>query len=481
MGDPVYIFSYLIIINFFIARICMFMSYINVNYIISRVLSIYGNTIFQMYGTLDKLAYNDECMPKYIELKHRLDVTRVELLDLYRIIVYEPISNIEKKINAITEDEVKNCIDQYLNSLMNTISEKEFIMDYHNFYPIDHDLKVVSKLYPDINYILNSLHASIGYTKMSPNVLSKGIYAGLSDIQNDQRDECCNDINYMNKEIKAISNDKLMSYISKVKEILCGYNEDFIQICLKHYNNDVESVINAVLENTLPPNLEKLNETLLYVPPDFMEPLIAVDSAINTQRLNIFNNTHTHDEFDVPAKIYRRKKKEKYKDANEMLNDKSEIDKSIYEKYSIIDEVDDYDDEYDDTYDSHNVRSSVPDTTEIDFRPFTTPRILCTNDKYDANFEDDIEIENEKSVQNIDHFIQNPVNLRARTEQRKQSTKGDKNSQNVVGKSKGQEQDKYMPTKEHKKTCKREGNQNRHTASQIKRKQGMTSSSKLES
>lgn len=36
----------------------------------------------------------------------------------------------------------------------------------------------------------------------------------------------------MNKEIKAISNDsdKLMSYISKVKEILCGYNEDFIQV-----------------------------------------------------------------------------------------------------------------------------------------------------------------------------------------------------------------------------------------------------------
>lgn len=58
-----------------------------------------------------------------------------------------------------------------------------------------------------------------------------------------------------------------------------------------------------------------------------------------------------------------------------MLNDKSEIDKSIYEKYSIIDEVDDYNDEYDDTYDSHNVRSSVPDSTEIDFRPFTTPRV----------------------------------------------------------------------------------------------------------
>lgn len=58
-----------------------------------------------------------------------------------------------------------------------------------------------------------------------------------------------------------------------------------------------------------------------------------------------------------------------------MLNDKSEIDKSIYKKYSIIDEVGDYDDEYDDTYDSHNIRNSIPDSTETDSRPFTTPRV----------------------------------------------------------------------------------------------------------
>lgn len=51
-----------------------------------------------MYKKLDKLAYNDENMPKYIELKHRLDVTRVDVLNLYRIIVYEPILNIQEKM-----------------------------------------------------------------------------------------------------------------------------------------------------------------------------------------------------------------------------------------------------------------------------------------------------------------------------------------------------------------------------------------------
>lgn len=63
-----------------------------------RLAVFYGNTIPEMYKKLDKLAYNDENMPKYIELKHRLDVTRVEMLNLYRIIVYEPILNIQEKM-----------------------------------------------------------------------------------------------------------------------------------------------------------------------------------------------------------------------------------------------------------------------------------------------------------------------------------------------------------------------------------------------
>lgn len=59
-----------------------------------------------------------------------------------------------------------------------------------------------------------------------------------------------------------------------------------------------------------------------------------------------------------------------------MLNDKSEIKESwnIYERYSLV--ADEYDDEYDDTYDSHDIRGSAPDdSTEIDSRPFTTPRV----------------------------------------------------------------------------------------------------------
>lgn len=66
-------------------------------------------------------------------------------------------------------------------------------------------------------------------------------------------------------------------------------------------------------------------------------------------------------------------RQDKHKNISEILDDKSEIEKcrEIYEKYNIVDS---YDDEYDDTYDSHNI-GVLDDSTEIDARSFTIPRV----------------------------------------------------------------------------------------------------------
>lgn len=454
---------------------------------INKIISFYGNTIPKIYKKLDKLAYNDENMPKYIELKHRLDVTRVEMLNLYRIIVYEPILNIQEKMNTIMESEVRNCIDEYLNLLMNAISEKEFIIDYHEFYPVNVDLETISILCPEMDtikceYILQSLYASIGDTKTVVNLPHNNTnvaVAGSSTVQSNQQEEHCNNVNCINNEIESTSEgpDKLISLIVKVREILCDCGPGFVQLCLKHYNYDVASVINAVLEDTLPPNLKEIDQTLPYIPPDPMEASAAVDAAIGSQRLNIFDN----DEFDVmtqdvidTSRVYMGKKKEKYKNANDMLNDKSEIKKSreIYNKYSI---VDDYDDEYDDTYDSHNIRGNIPDdSTEIDARPFTIPRVLCARDKNNVSSEDEIEVEDEKPVRN-DHFVQNPAESRAKSEQQRQPAREGKNTRDVVGKSKGQGQNKDVLTNRHKKNVHKAtySNHNRRMGSQFKKRQGM--------
>lgn len=41
---------------------------------------------------------------------------------------------------------------------MNAISEKEFIIDYHQFYPIDVDLEIITKLYPEMYPFFKKLH-----------------------------------------------------------------------------------------------------------------------------------------------------------------------------------------------------------------------------------------------------------------------------------------------------------------------------------
>jgi len=44
-----------------------------------------------------------------------------------------------------------------LDSLISAISEKEFIIDYHQFYPVDADLQIITKLYPEMYPFLKSL------------------------------------------------------------------------------------------------------------------------------------------------------------------------------------------------------------------------------------------------------------------------------------------------------------------------------------
>lgn len=458
----------------------------------NKIISLYGSTIPEMYKKLDKLASdNEESIPKYIELKHRLDVTRVELLDLYRIIIYEPILNIQENMNTIADSEIRDYVDEYLDLLTNAVSEKEFVMDYHQFFSINTDLEVISKLYPEIDtikrdYILQLLSTSIGEDKIQAThsaSYNNEFAAGPSGAKNEQKKECSSlkSVNIgqcVNNEAESASIDlEEMSRISSVKDIFCNYGEGFIQQCLNHYDHNVESVINALLEDSLPSELKQFDEKLPYIPPDVMEPS-ATNSIIDDKVPKSFNV----DEFsvatqnDIGPRIYTRKKRDKYRNANEMLNDKAEINVSrkIYERYSL---VDDYEDEYDDTYDSHNIGASAQDdSTEAALRPFTIPRILRANDKNNASSEDDDEAEDEKPVQNNDHFVQNPAELRARAEQRRQqSAREGRNAHDVVGKARGKGQDKEVLKNRHKKSVNKalHGNHNRRMGAQIKKRQGM--------
>ncbi|KAK2577513.1 hypothetical protein KPH14_003608 [Odynerus spinipes] len=465
--------------------------YHNENFI-NKIVSIYENTIPEMYKKLNELAYNEENLTKFIELRHRLDVTRIELLHLYRTIVHEPMEKIHQKLDILTVEEIKEQVDDYLNFLSNAISEKEFITDYHQFYPVGSDLEELSKICPELdtikrNYILQAVYAAIGDSQISAVVSSSDkneVVAGPSSVQSNQPSTSSENVipeNVIQEPVRR-SSVEVASLVSEVKDILGHLGEGFIQMCLKHYNYNTAAVINSILEHTLPPNLSKLDVSLPYIPPDPEEASIAVDNDIGVERLNVFDN----DEFDIMtrdvidmSRVHKGKRKDKYKNINELLNDKSEVRKvsDIYSKYSLV--MDDYDDEYDDTYDSHDVRGTAQDDVP-DSRSFTTPRVLLAKEKHSTESEDEKDSDsdgenNSNELDGRDCFVQNPADLRAKAENRRQALRGNKPTNDVAGKPKGQGQDKDVTINRDKKNTHKatRANHNRRAGAQWKQRQGM--------
>ncbi|XP_076240080.1 activating signal cointegrator 1 complex subunit 2 isoform X4 [Calliopsis andreniformis] len=324
------------------------------------IVSIYETTIPEMYKKLDTFSENEENVPKYMEVKHRLDVTRIEILGLSHVIIYEPIQNIQDNLGTLSESEIKEKVEEYLTFLTNVIGEKEFITDYDQFYPVQSDLDLLSDIYHEIDtmkceYILKSISATTGK-------------ANVSSVSSNNVDEA----------IAGPSN----------------------------------------------------------APSQSMETLDDEDVTLGFKQLDIHNNFD-----DVPIK------------SREVI----EVSKDyITRNYSLID---DYEDELDDTFDNHVI-----------------PRVLLGKQKTEVADESESDDDDTEVEQNgKDHFIPNPAELRAKAEQRRQANRNGKTSADVIGKPRGQGQDKkVMHNRQQKNTNKAQhANHNRRSGAQRKRNQGM--------
>lgn len=229
-----------------------------------------------------------------------------------------------------------------------------------------------------------------------------------------------------------VSGAELESLLSCIRDLLPDLGEGFLLACLEEYNYNSELVINNILEDCLAPSLDKLDRTM---PRPVKEDL---PDVLNT-RSNVFDD----DEFD----IFRRdqvdmsriwKGRRKGENTRDMLNDKQHIaeQRDRYQAYeTVVDEVviepgespaayglDDYEDEYDDTYDMNQVGANDLDGDSLlNRRPFTVPLVLRKGNKA----EDEEEVEDEEEDQalpnnvNRDQFVQDPALLRERAEARR--------------------------------------------------------------
>ncbi|XP_033330811.2 activating signal cointegrator 1 complex subunit 2 [Megalopta genalis] len=445
---------------------------------IKKIVSIYENTIPKMYKNLDKLGYNDENMPKYIELKHRLDVIRVEIINLFRIILFKPIENVVYDSNTTSEADIKKLVEEYFAFLMYAVPEREFITDYDQFHPVRQDLDILTNIYPELDMIQLSYILNLIKTPEKSNVppipllnhINEPV-AGPSGVQSQppvrahmEHVTNTNVTNTSNKSKHRYNKACMSSLVSAVKDVLNDLKEDFIKLCLEHYNYKTESVINAILEDNLPTKLKCLMSEIKEIPAEYMNVAVDEDTVPSFEALNFsddddninrYDNVHIKTREDIPvSKDY------------------------ILRNYSNISDDYTYEDEFDDTYDNRDVRG-IENDSELDARRYTTPRVLQGKQKIETVDESDDDNDDREAEQNDkDHFIQNPAELRAKAEQRRQAMRGGRGASNVIGKPKGHGQEKdVLRNRQQKNTHKSTGaNHNRRSGAQWKRNQGMVPS-----
>jgi activating signal cointegrator complex subunit 2 len=167
--------------------------------------------------------------------------------------------------------------------------------------------------------------------------------------------------------------------ISKVQELFPSLGIGFIEACLEEFSWDAEQVIDAMLEDKLPPVLQGMDRKIEKIPygigelPDKpQEEKSDLGHDILSKRHNVFDNDEMdvfrHAEVDMSRVRY--KERERKTDALKLLDDKSLVS-SIRDRYLDV-EYDEYNDEYDDTYDS---TSAAPDTSATEASDFLIKRL----------------------------------------------------------------------------------------------------------
>lgn len=359
--------------------------------------------------------------------------------------------------------EAKKLCEDYYKVLTESLAGRIFTHDYHKLYPIDLDLDLLGSLCPEIDhnrreYVMGCVRMALAETVR--NASPPATTSVSPDINQPSTSGAGPSSSKAIDTPKTFTHDEISSRIAEVKDVLPHLGDGFVKACLEYYDFESSQVINAVLEESLPPHILDINPDTPWIPE---EALKSPEPSTNEGELV--------------------EKQDKYRNFKECFNDKSHVRelKEVYQKFGSVDtEASLYDDEYDDTYDDVDFVPPGGDLTE-EVRPFVTPRVLLEHDKsrkQKVQEEESEEDEEEKSdgPKPFD-FCVNPEVLRERAAQRYQSRRrgAPRPERNVVGKPKGQGQDNdVLRNRKHKNENKSTGaNHNRQALARRKRNMGM--------
>jgi len=465
---------------------------------------LYETTVPEL-ATLIKSSTNQENeMNTYFDHMLKLNQARYYLIEIFRVCLEHLLDDVDINKGVLTEAEAKENVYNFIDSLEECSTEKSFMEDYLKKYPMSQDLQKIIQICPDLD--------PFKYTFLSDLVVECKVPFSLYDTQEKDLAGAA----FMSSEaIPSTSMDfstqhnegatslrhpstpnDLSSLISEVKEIFPDLGDGFIKACLEHeqFLHSSSLVINALLEGTLPQSLSSLDTKMPYIPPE------EGPTGELYHRVNVFDN----DEFDVmtrdtidKSKIHKGKRKEKYKDLTQMMDDKRfrEDLRDQFSKLGIVqDDEGDYNDEYDDTYDDVDVTVDEAGETEV-MKPSLEPlnikrgrRKLWTEEEADE--EDDTAGETRRRGGFVP-FAENPEDVRERYAARRAAMRGrggqgrggrepqgEPRQRDLVGNARGRGQsNEVLRNRQNKEANKSSrANHNRKNMSSFKRRTGLVPS-----
>ncbi|XP_034256178.1 activating signal cointegrator 1 complex subunit 2 isoform X2 [Thrips palmi] len=465
----------------------------------SRLAMFYNEAIPRVEKKIESIGCSEDQISQYVDLKHKLSLAKMEILRLFKSISLSYVQSLLENRDDMSEEELKKSVDDYMTMLTDCLSEQTFVRDYNAVYGIDNDLDTIAQISPDLdtikyNYLMESVLSSYSLPKKKD--LNATCFKPKSSSQAKTNQLLVEDGPSTSSSSSATGNCpsgvELDSLISEVKDILPDLGDGFVQRCLQHFNYQSHAVINAVLEDSLPQELSNLDRSASHI-----TGLLNEKDPSTVKRYNVFDN----DEFDImtrdhidTSRVHKGKRKNLPKNAFDLLNDKTEVKalRDLYHRFGTVDTTGSmYDDEYDDTYDDD---LAIEEAGEIEQRRnFVVPRVLRSNEEVESEeVSGNEENDTEKIPPPKNAFCEDPAAVRARRERqwadrmqqrgggRSKGKSGGSSSSgekkfDVVGKPKGQGQDKQVTqNRDHKNTNKSaRANHNRRSGASHKRNQGM--------
>ncbi|XP_055601530.1 activating signal cointegrator 1 complex subunit 2 [Uranotaenia lowii] len=447
------------------------------------VSNFYDNTLVLLYKNVHAM---DNESPYLVYL----NAARIELLAAFR----ELVSLQLEQVLEHPGDGGLFPADKYLCVLTECLSDPVFVKDYQRHYPVERDLDILRQGCPGVDtfkldFVQNAYCFGGGEENGS---ITNGHYNDEDD--NDSFGEAAG--GEFTQETVAESNlqepltdeQQIEINVRKVLDVLPHLGDGFVRKLLGRYD-DVEQAMAAVLEGNLPPDLAEADPTEPYIPPEKTDKFF-IETGI--ERLNIYDG----DELDILVhdNIKGIMKKGKGmpgqpKNLKEMLDDKSHVQqlKNRYQEYSNI--CDEYDDEYDDSFDA----MADSESKKIRLNKEMQSALVDELDDDDEDESEPEEVAAAPTRKPMD-FCENPEVVRQRYEQSRRSkfqarhggggpppsaqaassSSGGK-ERDVVGKAKGQGQDKeVLINRKHKNENKSSrANHNRKQGATFKRNKGM--------